>query len=133
LSQCEKLRGAISAEATLRSSVRRVVRHKRRRAIRFLPSPSGSVDGSNRLIGIPAIYSIVAINIKQFIVAIAQVPNGDTPAATIDSQSAKAFIFFEVQSGTGADSLQTGRGQYQPYLERLKLTLHKPLRSHPCA
>ena len=54
---------------------------------------------SNRLIGIPAIYSIVAINIEQFIVAIAQVANGDAPATTINSQSAKALIFFEVQSG----------------------------------
>ena len=55
--------------------------------------------GSNRLIGKSAIYSIVAINIEQFIVAIAQVANGDTPTATINSQSAKALIFFEVQSG----------------------------------
>jgi hypothetical protein len=44
------------------------------------------------------LYSIVAINIKQFIVAIAQVANSDAPAATIDSQSAKALVFFEVQS-----------------------------------
>lgn len=42
--------------------------------------------GSSRLIGIPAIYSIVAINIEQFIVAIAQVANGDTPAATIEAR-----------------------------------------------
>jgi hypothetical protein len=55
--------------------------------------------GLNRLIRIPAVYSIVAIDIKQFIVAIAQVANGDTPAATINSQSAKALVFFKVQSG----------------------------------
>jgi hypothetical protein len=59
---------------------------------------AGSNAGVDPLIGIPAIYSIVAINIKQFIVVVSQVANGDTPAATINSQSAKALIFLEVQS-----------------------------------
>jgi hypothetical protein len=81
-----------------------------------MPSPSGSVDGSNRLIGIPAIYSIVAIDIKQFIVAIAQVANGDTPAATINPQSAKALIFFEVQSRMARIRYKLSEGNINPIL-----------------
>jgi hypothetical protein len=71
---------------------------------------------SNRLVGIPAIYSIVAINIKQFIVAIAQVANGDAPAAPIDSQSAKALIFFEVQSGMARIRYKLSEGNINPIL-----------------
>lgn len=72
--------------------------------------------GSSRLIGIPAIYSIVAVNIKQFIVAIAEVANGDTPAAAIDSQSAKALVFFEVQSRMARIRYKLSKGNINPVL-----------------
>ncbi|HEV7599370.1 MAG TPA: hypothetical protein VGO49_03825 [Bradyrhizobium sp.] len=41
----------------------------------------------------------MAIDIQQFIVAVAQVANGDPPAAAINAQGAKALVFFEVQPG----------------------------------
>jgi hypothetical protein len=49
----------------------------------------------------------VSIDIKQFIVVIAQVANNEAPAATIDSQSAKALVFFEMQSRMARISPQT--------------------------
>jgi hypothetical protein len=41
----------------------------------------------------------MAIDIQQFIVVIAEVANGDSPAAAINAQGAKVFVFFEVQPG----------------------------------
>jgi hypothetical protein len=58
----------------------------------------------------------VAINIEQFIVAIAQVANGDAPAAPIDSQGAKALIFFEVQSGMARILHKLSEGNINPIL-----------------
>jgi hypothetical protein len=58
----------------------------------------------------------VAINIEQFVVAIAQVANGDTPAATIDSQSAEALIFFEVQPRMARIFYKLSEGNINPIL-----------------
>jgi hypothetical protein len=58
----------------------------------------------------------VAINVKQFMVVIAQVANGDTPAATINSQSAKALVFFEVQSRMARIRYELSEGNINPVL-----------------
>src|SRR4051812_35471080 len=40
----------------------------------------------------------MAIDVEQLIMAVAEVTNGDTPAALVDAQGTIGFVFFEVQS-----------------------------------